>query len=130
MSNYSAFEKSAPAPLISLAAARADPRIVYHSVSHINSLPTPLPTINIVRPPPLISSSVSRRTAHEIMRAKHEELPSMLFGKRPTRPQARLAVPLLPLAVARARGDIKYRREGFEMQERRRHLALMRKGLF
>lgn len=37
---------------------------------------------------------------------------------------------LVPLAVAAARRDIKYRREGFEMMEARAHIAAVRAELF
>ena len=38
----------------------------------------------------------------------------------------KLSIPLIPLAAAQAKEEIKYRREGFEMKEARRHILRIR----
>ncbi|KAI0093696.1 hypothetical protein BDY19DRAFT_902446 [Irpex rosettiformis] len=40
--------------------------------------------------------------------------------------ESNCAIPLIPLAAAQAKEDIKYRREGFEMKEARRHILSIR----
>ena len=134
MSAYPVFTKSAPQTYISLSAARADPRIVYHSVRHLESLPPVSRPIPSCAPPALLEPAISVRRAHAAARAAHERLPAMLFS-RPRRAQPQpSAVPrgfsLIPLSVAASRSDIKYRREGFEMQEHRQHLLAVRSDLF
>lgn len=73
---------------ISLEEARARPEIVYHSVKHLDQYPTCAPP----RAAPAAGSYTVRR----------------IYGSNIT---------LIPLAVAQARDDIKYRIEGDEMRK-------------
>lgn len=120
-STYPAFKPAAPA-LISLRAARCNPDIVYRSVEHLDKrapAPTPAPR------PGLISLADAQKNHSIVYRSvEHlDQFPPVFM--RPV-PRLQSSLPLVPLYVAAARSDIKYRREGYEMVEHRRHILAVR----
>ncbi|KAI0702322.1 hypothetical protein BC835DRAFT_1411146 [Cytidiella melzeri] len=88
--------------LVSLDAARSNPEIKYRSVN-----------LMFPSPPSPVTSSVR----------------SLSPSVAPV-PALKSSIPLVPLSVAQAQADIKYRREGFEMQEHRRHILAVRADFF
>ena len=108
MSSFSAFGFHDGTSVIQIRDARRSPTLVHNVVDfegHVadiihpafNPLPSPTPSVNSLRP--WMTPRIDRR--------------------RPVRPAPNVFT-LLPLHVAAARPDIKYRREGFEMEEERR----------
>ena len=107
---YPAFQAAAFPKLISLDAARANPGIVYHSVKHLDRAPIQL----VTKPRPAVQQAA----------------PKAVLTPRFQPP---VGFTLIPLRVAAARNDIKYRKEGFELRERqeqRRHIQAVREDPF
>ena len=119
--------KPAPPPLISLAAASANPMIKYHSVKHLDRQPE-LPARRR-QGPKLISLADANATA-EIKYRSVEHLKALPPVPKMPLPQVRSGMTLVPLWLAAARDDIKYRMEGFELQAHRRHILAVRAELF
>ena len=118
--------KPAPPKLISLSAAGANPYIKYHSVKHLDRLPSrPAPR----QGPALISLSDANANA-EIKYRSVEHLKALPPVPKMPLPQVRSGMTLVPLWLAAARDDIKYRMEGFELQAHRRHILAVRAEVF
>ena len=77
--------------------------------------------------PDLISLAEAQRTPSIVYRSV-DSLPEP--AAEPEFPAHSYQMKLIPLAVAAARKDIKYRREGFEMMEAAAHIAAVRADLF
>ena len=80
----------------------------------------------------LVSLQDARRDSKIVYRsvAHIKNVPEVAHPARRIRmPRARYAAKLIPLSVAAARPDIKYRREGFEIEESRRHLQAIRSDI-
>ena len=113
--------------LISLAQARVDPTIVYRSVSHLDSRPR-APSVHYGRPK--VISLEEARANPEIVYRSVAHIQTPVKQKPAPRPRLQSAGTLIPLSVAATRVDIKYRREGFEMVEHRRHILAVRGNVF
>ena len=133
MSTFLSF-KPTPAPLISLEAARADPSIVYHSVRHLDRLPavSDIPYPPRRAPVKLVSLSAARKDPRIVYRSiEHlENLPPLVITAPQPPPRLQSSMRLVPLYVAAAQSSIKYRKEGFEMEEHRRHILAVRTNMF
>lgn len=91
-----------------------------------------IPFVSLHRRPGLISLAEAQRTP-EIVYHSVSALPAPEQAVPEFPPfctSGELTVPLISLDAARARADIKYRREGFEMKEHRAHLLAVRAELF
>ena len=82
--------------LVSLDAARQDSTIVYRSFEMMHPSPRP------------------RRRPQPLKRQQRQKVPFKTAHR------------LIPLSVAQRRESIKYRKEGFEMEEHRRHILAIR----
>ena len=111
---YPVFQKTSRPQYISLAAARADPSIVYHSVKHLDRAP--------VRPQTATSTATTKQ------RKPRHTAPKPVTSA--PRFQPPIGMTLIPLRLAAVRDDIKYRKEGFEMREHRRHIQAVRADPF
>lgn len=88
-----------------------------------------IPFVSLHRRPGLISLAKAQRTP-EIVYHSVSSIPEPTPEPEPELPAHNYQMKLVPLAVAAARRDIKYRREGFEMMEARAHIEAARADLF
>jgi hypothetical protein len=92
-----------------------------------------IPFVSLHRQPGLVSLDAARSDPSIRYRSVDLMCPAPYPQAPPARPVSTVlksSVPLIPLAVAQAKEEIKYRREGFEMQEHRRHILAVRLGEF
>ena len=108
--------------LISLGEAQRTRHIVYHSVRHLPELDEDeLPALYAEGPDSEEDSDSDEELGEE------EEFEEMCM---PRVPAGHVQQTYLSLSEAQSRRDIKYRREGFEMQDARQHLKMIRAELF
>ena len=88
-----------------------------------------IPFVSLHRRPGLIFLAEAQRTP-EIVYHSVSSLVDPTPEPEPEFPPHNYQMTLIPLAVAAARKDIKYRREGFEMMEAAAHIAAVRADLF
>ncbi|EKM55841.1 uncharacterized protein PHACADRAFT_96246 [Phanerochaete carnosa HHB-10118-sp] len=88
-----------------------------------------IPFVSLHRRPGLISLAEAQRTP-EIVYHSVSSIPEPTPEPELEFPAHSYQIKLVPLAVAAACRDIKYRREGFEMMEARAHIEAVRADLF
>ncbi|KAI0340182.1 hypothetical protein BDW22DRAFT_1347229 [Trametopsis cervina] len=82
---------------------------------------THVPFSSLYNQPGLVSLDAARSNPAIVYRSVNLMYPAPAPKATPI-PVLKSSIPLLSLAVAQARSEIKYRREGYEMQEHRRHI--------
>ena len=95
--------------------------------------PTHIPFSSLHNQAGLISLDAARQDPAVVYRSFDRMHPSSVPSVTVTAPTPvptfKSSMRLIPLSVAQRRREIKYRREGFEMQETRRHILAVRAGL-
>ncbi|KAF7799133.1 hypothetical protein EIP86_010364 [Pleurotus ostreatoroseus] len=132
------------AGLISLEEARRRPEIVYHSIRHLATPKKTAPTPNAALIPVITIAPATPTRRTRAARPVHTpprpilKMPPLRMAAQPRRPVICTATPVasvtaatyLPLSVAAARQDIKYRAEGFEMKAQKPHKRPVRSNMF